>query len=74
LCLVGRDQAVTFEPLQGRVDLPDVERPTHLESRENSTMDMIPIACSLDAGEARERWQDWQSLARTPAKGGTLCS
>lgn len=28
-------------------------------------MDTIPIACSLDAGEARDRWQDWQSLART---------
>jgi hypothetical protein len=26
---------------------------------------MIPIACTLDAGEARERWQQWQSLART---------
>lgn len=26
---------------------------------------MIPIACSLDRGEARERWQQWQSLART---------
>jgi hypothetical protein len=29
---------------------------------------MIPIACSLDKGEARERWQQWQSLARTVGK------
>jgi hypothetical protein len=29
---------------------------------------MIPIACTLDAGEARERWQQWQSLASTVAK------
>ncbi|HUP16086.1 MAG TPA: hypothetical protein VM848_08580 [Acidimicrobiia bacterium] len=29
---------------------------------------MIPIACTLDAGEARERWQQWQSLARTVGK------
>jgi hypothetical protein len=26
---------------------------------------MIPIACTLDAGEARERGPQWQSLART---------
>ena len=29
---------------------------------------MIPIACSLDRSEARERWQQWQSLARTVGK------
>ena len=28
-------------------------------------MNKIPIACSLDAGDARDRWQDWQSLAGT---------
>ena len=25
---------------------------------------MIPISCSLDAGVARGRWQDWQELAK----------
>ena len=26
---------------------------------------MIPIACSLNDGEARGRWLDWQALARS---------
>ena len=35
------------------------------EKRENWSVEKIPIACSLGAGAARDRWQDWQSLART---------
>jgi hypothetical protein len=28
-------------------------------------MKKVPIACSLDAGEARDRWHEWQALAPT---------